>query len=118
MPKRKRRLTTDEIQKVLADLEYEIFDDFDSDCELENEEDDLISAQQNSADSAVYINIIKEFISLLNSDEWYTWLQQDSEHSSRNSIEVLTEFFDDHVISKGLRKRTTFTGLVNSRFFP
>ncbi|GFW26275.1 hypothetical protein TNCV_4423221 [Trichonephila clavipes] len=45
MPKRKRGLTTDEIQKVLADLE-EIFDDSDSDCELENEEDDLISAQQ------------------------------------------------------------------------
>ncbi|GFV18786.1 transposable element Tcb2 transposase [Trichonephila clavipes] len=46
MPKRKRGLTTDEIQKVLADLEDEIFDDSDSDCELENEEDDLISAQQ------------------------------------------------------------------------
>ncbi|GFV25707.1 hypothetical protein TNCV_2107101 [Trichonephila clavipes] len=40
MPKRKRGLTTDEIQKVLADLEDEIFDS-DSDCELENEEDDL-----------------------------------------------------------------------------
>ncbi|GFX37352.1 hypothetical protein TNCV_3106041 [Trichonephila clavipes] len=47
MPKRKRGLKTDEIQKVLADLEDEIFDDSDSDCELENEEDDLISAQQN-----------------------------------------------------------------------
>ncbi|GFT77159.1 hypothetical protein TNCV_1984491 [Trichonephila clavipes] len=47
MPKRKRGLTTDEIQKVLAVLEDEIFDDSDSDCELENEEDDLISAQQN-----------------------------------------------------------------------
>ncbi|GFX24409.1 hypothetical protein TNCV_992251 [Trichonephila clavipes] len=46
MPKRKRGLTTDEIQKVLADLEDEIFDDSDSDCELENEEDDLITAQQ------------------------------------------------------------------------
>ncbi|GFU39365.1 hypothetical protein TNCV_1716381 [Trichonephila clavipes] len=46
MPKRKRGLTTDEIQKVLADLEHEIFDDSDSDWELENEEDDLISAQQ------------------------------------------------------------------------
>ncbi|GFW89570.1 integrase catalytic domain-containing protein [Trichonephila clavipes] len=33
-------------KKVLADLEDEIFDDSDSDCELENEEDDLISAQQ------------------------------------------------------------------------
>ncbi|GFU83874.1 uncharacterized protein TNCV_3851961 [Trichonephila clavipes] len=39
MLKLKRGLTTDEIQKVLADLEDEIFDD--SDCELENEEDDL-----------------------------------------------------------------------------
>ncbi|GFU79822.1 hypothetical protein TNCV_2326601 [Trichonephila clavipes] len=48
MPKCKRGLTTDdEIQKVLADLE-EIFDDSDSDCESENEEDDLISAQQKS----------------------------------------------------------------------
>ncbi|GFY20400.1 transposable element Tc1 transposase [Trichonephila clavipes] len=46
MPKRKRGLTTDEIQKVLADLEDEIFDDYDSDCEFENVEDDLISAQQ------------------------------------------------------------------------
>ncbi|GFW89950.1 hypothetical protein TNCV_864801 [Trichonephila clavipes] len=46
MPKRKRGLTTDEIQKVLADLEDEIFDDSDFDCELENEEDDPISAQQ------------------------------------------------------------------------
>ncbi|GFV79711.1 hypothetical protein TNCV_1725361 [Trichonephila clavipes] len=46
MPKRKRVFTTDEIQKVLVDLEDEIFDDSDSDCELENEEDDLISAQQ------------------------------------------------------------------------
>ncbi|GFY22396.1 piggyBac transposable element-derived protein 4 [Trichonephila clavipes] len=41
MPKRKRGLTTEEIQKVLADLEDEIFDDSLSDCELENEEDDL-----------------------------------------------------------------------------
>ncbi|GFX28086.1 uncharacterized protein TNCV_424141 [Trichonephila clavipes] len=41
MPKRKRGLTTDEIQKILADLEVEIFDGSDSDCELENEEDDL-----------------------------------------------------------------------------
>ncbi|GFX82141.1 uncharacterized protein TNCV_2707711 [Trichonephila clavipes] len=46
MPKRKRGLKTDEIQKVLADLEDEIFDDSDSDCELENEKDDLISAQR------------------------------------------------------------------------
>ncbi|GFX45923.1 hypothetical protein TNCV_2255001 [Trichonephila clavipes] len=50
MPKRKRGLKTDEIQKVLADLEDEIFDDSDSDCELENEEDDLISAQQKTSD--------------------------------------------------------------------
>ncbi|GFT14552.1 hypothetical protein TNCV_593461 [Trichonephila clavipes] len=57
MPKRKRGLTTDEIQKVLADLEDEVFDDSDSDCELENEEDDLIFAQQminrNYADQAL-----------------------------------------------------------------
>ncbi|GFW77783.1 hypothetical protein TNCV_2805301 [Trichonephila clavipes] len=58
MPKRKRGLKTDEIQKVLADLEDENFDDSDSDCELENEEDDLISAQQkinrNYADQALF----------------------------------------------------------------
>ncbi|GFS65177.1 hypothetical protein TNCV_2341 [Trichonephila clavipes] len=41
MPKHKRGLTTDQIQKVLADLEDEMFDDSVSDCELENEEDDL-----------------------------------------------------------------------------
>ncbi|GFU49620.1 hypothetical protein TNCV_4143881 [Trichonephila clavipes] len=41
MPKCTKGLTTEEIQKVLADLEKEFFDDFDSDCELENEEDDL-----------------------------------------------------------------------------
>ncbi|GFU54699.1 hypothetical protein TNCV_1037461 [Trichonephila clavipes] len=39
MPKRKRGLTTEEIQKLLIDLEDEIFDDSDFDCELENEED-------------------------------------------------------------------------------
>ncbi|GFT12869.1 DUF4817 domain-containing protein [Trichonephila clavipes] len=34
----------------------------------------------------------------------YTWLQQDgaTRHTSRDSMEVLTKFFDDHVISKGL----------------
>ncbi|GFX61837.1 hypothetical protein TNCV_1383351 [Trichonephila clavipes] len=60
MPKRKRGLTTEEIQKLLIDLEDEIFDDSDSDCELENEEDldqsinfnvvaddELISQEQN-----------------------------------------------------------------------
>ncbi|GFT82349.1 hypothetical protein TNCV_4651411 [Trichonephila clavipes] len=57
MPKRKRGLTTDEIQKVLADLEDEIFDDSDSDCELENEEDDLISAQQNLHAEIVEVEI-------------------------------------------------------------
>ncbi|GFT32880.1 reverse transcriptase domain-containing protein [Trichonephila clavipes] len=39
MPKRKRGLTTEEIQKLLIELEDEIFDDSDSDCKLENEED-------------------------------------------------------------------------------
>ncbi|GFT25548.1 hypothetical protein TNCV_1964911, partial [Trichonephila clavipes] len=34
-------LTIEEIQKVLDDLEDEIFDDSDSDCELEDAEDDL-----------------------------------------------------------------------------
>ncbi|GFT73401.1 uncharacterized protein TNCV_150061 [Trichonephila clavipes] len=49
--------------------------------------------------SSVYINHI-----LAESDERHAWLQQDGAkcHTSRDSMEVLTEFFDDHVISKGL----------------
>ncbi|GFW33475.1 hypothetical protein TNCV_2210101 [Trichonephila clavipes] len=68
---------------------------------------------------SVYINIITEFISLLNSDQRYACLQQDGAtcHTSRGSTEVLAEFFDDRVISKVL-KATTFTGLVYSGFFP
>ncbi|GFT89553.1 hypothetical protein TNCV_2610431 [Trichonephila clavipes] len=62
MPKRKRGLTTDEIQKVLADLEDEVFDDSDSDCELENEGDDLISAQQK-------VKVIRRTSRNLNDDQ-------------------------------------------------
>ncbi|GFW33038.1 uncharacterized protein TNCV_2109681 [Trichonephila clavipes] len=41
---------------------------------------------------------------LAESDERYAWLQQDGAicHTSRDSMEVLTEVFDDRVISKGL----------------
>ncbi|GFT73389.1 uncharacterized protein TNCV_1081481 [Trichonephila clavipes] len=41
---------------------------------------------------------------LAESDERHAWLQQGGAtcHTSRDSMEVLTEFFDDHVISKGL----------------
>ncbi|GFV81483.1 uncharacterized protein TNCV_52071 [Trichonephila clavipes] len=41
---------------------------------------------------------------LFESDERYAWLQQDGStcHTSRDSMEILTEFFDDRVISKGL----------------
>ncbi|GFX57673.1 hypothetical protein TNCV_4015381 [Trichonephila clavipes] len=52
MPKRKRGLTTEEIQKLLKiDLEDEIFDDSDSDCELENEED---------LDQSINFNVVAE----------------------------------------------------------
>ncbi|GFS49572.1 piggyBac transposable element-derived protein 4 [Trichonephila clavipes] len=51
MPKRKRGLTTEEIQKLLIDLEDEIFDDSDSDCELENEED---------LDQSINFNVVAE----------------------------------------------------------
>ncbi|GFX96174.1 DUF4817 domain-containing protein [Trichonephila clavipes] len=51
---------------------------------------------------SVYINIITEFISLLNSDERYLGCRQDGAtcQTSKDSMEVLTEFFDDRVISK------------------
>ncbi|GFV70400.1 uncharacterized protein TNCV_4798191 [Trichonephila clavipes] len=41
---------------------------------------------------------------LAESDERYAWLQQDGAmcHTSPDILEVLTEFFDDCVISKGL----------------
>ncbi|GFX55372.1 piggyBac transposable element-derived protein 4 [Trichonephila clavipes] len=51
MPKRKIGLTTKEIQKLLIDLEDEIFDDSDSDCELENEED---------LDQSINFNVVAE----------------------------------------------------------
>ncbi|GFW82019.1 hypothetical protein TNCV_771481 [Trichonephila clavipes] len=51
MPKRKRGLTTEEIQKLLIDLEDEIFEDSDSDCELENEED---------LDQSINFNVVAE----------------------------------------------------------
>ncbi|GFV20221.1 hypothetical protein TNCV_4195191 [Trichonephila clavipes] len=41
MPERKKGLTTEEVEKVLADLEDEILDDKNFDWALENEEDDL-----------------------------------------------------------------------------
>ncbi|GFT09712.1 DUF4817 domain-containing protein [Trichonephila clavipes] len=52
----------------------------------------------------VYINIIMEFLFLLKCDERYAWSQQVGAtcHTSLDSMEVLTDFFDDRVISKGL----------------
>ncbi|GFR26771.1 uncharacterized protein TNCT_536051 [Trichonephila clavata] len=40
----------------------------------------------------------------MNNDEQYAWLQQDGAtcHTSRDSMEVLTEFFDDRVNCKRL----------------
>ncbi|GFQ77624.1 transposable element Tc3 transposase [Trichonephila clavata] len=70
----------------------------------------------STVDSTVYINIITEFISSLNSDERYAWLQQKGATcpTSWESMEVLTESFDDH-FQKILD--TTFTGFVNYEFF-
>ncbi|GFW40300.1 uncharacterized protein TNCV_1018581 [Trichonephila clavipes] len=53
---------------------------------------------------SVYINIITEYISLRNSDERYLSCSKtvQSVTPSRDSKEVLIEFLDDRVISKGL----------------
>ncbi|GFV58028.1 hypothetical protein TNCV_2573241 [Trichonephila clavipes] len=60
MPKRKTGFTPEEIQKVLADLEDEIFPDCDSDCELENEEDNLDQSPLNSSSEVEYEVISEE----------------------------------------------------------
>ncbi|GFV28059.1 transposable element Tc3 transposase [Trichonephila clavipes] len=66
---------------------------------------------------SVYMNIITEIISLLNSDKRYAWLQQEGEtcHTSRERMEVLTEFFNNRVISEGLWPPRSAN--VNSGFF-
>ncbi|GFW84800.1 uncharacterized protein TNCV_680881 [Trichonephila clavipes] len=64
---------------------------------------------------SVYINIITEIISLLNIDKRYAWLQQDTAtcHTSRDSVEFLTEFCDNCVVTLA----TTFSGRQFKIFF-
>jgi hypothetical protein len=42
------------------------------------------------------------FISLLNEEERFCWLQQDgtTSHTASSTMEMLKEFFDDRIISK------------------
>ncbi len=56
-----------------------------------------------STDSDVYTGIIQNFIALLEEDERYTWFQQDgaTAHTAKKIMDVLTEFFEDRIISKG-----------------
>jgi hypothetical protein len=45
-----------------------------------------------------------QFISLLNKEERFCWLQQDgaTSHTANSTMEILKQFFDDRIISKNL----------------
>jgi hypothetical protein len=45
-----------------------------------------------------------QFISLLNEEERFCWLQQDgaTSHTANSTMEMLKQFFDDRIISKNL----------------
>jgi hypothetical protein len=45
-----------------------------------------------------------QFISLLNEEERFCWLQQDgaTSHTAKPTMEMLKQFFDDRIISKSL----------------
>jgi hypothetical protein len=49
-----------------------------------------------------YEEIIMQFISLLNEEERFCWLQQDgaTSHTANSTMEMLKEFFDGRIISK------------------
>jgi hypothetical protein len=51
-----------------------------------------------------YQEIIMQFISLLNEEECFYWLQQDDAtlHTANSTMEMLKQFFDDRIISKNL----------------
>jgi hypothetical protein len=51
-----------------------------------------------------YQEIIMQFISLLNEEERFYWLQQDgaASHTANSTMEMLKRFFDDRIISKNL----------------
>ncbi len=57
-----------------------------------------------SLDSDAYTGIIQNFIALLEENERYAWFQQDgaTAHTAKKTTDVLTEFFDDWIISKGM----------------
>lgn len=59
---------------------------------------------EGNVNSVVYQDIITQFISLLEYDERFCWLQQDGAtcHTSNETMRFLREFFDDRIISKGL----------------
>jgi hypothetical protein len=54
--------------------------------------------------SAVYADIVQQFVALLNEDERYCWYQQDGAtcHTSNETVTPLKQFFDDRIISKNL----------------
>jgi hypothetical protein len=54
--------------------------------------------------SAVYADIVQQFVALLNEYEQYCWYQQDGAtcHTSNETTNLLKQFFDDHIISKNL----------------
>jgi hypothetical protein len=51
-----------------------------------------------------YQDIVMQFISLLNEEERFCWLQQDgaTSHTAKSTLEILKQFFDDSIISKNL----------------
>jgi hypothetical protein len=51
-----------------------------------------------------YQEIIMHFISFLNKEERFCWLQKDgaTSHTANSTMEVLKQFFDDTIISKNL----------------
>lgn len=59
---------------------------------------------EGTVNSIVYQDIITQFISLLENDERYCWLQQDGAtcHTSNDTMHFLREFFGDRIISKSL----------------
>jgi hypothetical protein len=54
--------------------------------------------------SAVYADIVQQFVALLNEDERYCWYQQDGAtcHTSNETMTLLKQFLDDRIISKNL----------------
>ncbi|GFW20432.1 uncharacterized protein TNCV_4546991 [Trichonephila clavipes] len=87
---------------------------------MKTKEADVETALQRSPlkRPSVYIKHHYKIHILAGSDEMYAQFQQDGIicHTSRDSMEILTEFFDDRVISKGLWP-TRLPGLSIQDFF-